>query len=343
MQPNVTIILPVYNVEPYLRQCLDSVVNQTMREIQIICVNDGSTDGSPAILEEYAAKDPRIMVINQENQGGGSARNAAFPHIKGKYTYFVDSDDWIELTLCEKTVAVAEKENADMTFFFRYGFRKQTPPLQRFLETHDIHEVTFDILVANVSPWSKLFKSDFILHNNLRFPQYPRSITSHDRPFHWEAILCHPKFAVVREYLYHYRENLTSLSHKKTIQIFRYRPVFEIIKNTLDERNLFEKHAETYYREKLKFYYYLFLKPWTPKAEKPRAKEMLKELLAKAETDYRKFDFAAFYGISRSESFVINCFCRWIKDGNIVSGMIYYLLTTANQIKKRFFGEGVRS
>ena len=79
MQPKVTIILPVYNVEPYLRQCLDSVVNQTMREIQIVCVNDGSTDGSPTILEEYAADDSRIEIIHQENQGGGSARNAAYP------------------------------------------------------------------------------------------------------------------------------------------------------------------------------------------------------------------------------------------------------------------------
>jgi len=86
MQPKVTIILPVYNVEPYLRQCLDSVVNQTMREIQVICVNDGSTDGSPTILEEYAAKDPRVEVYHQENQGAGSARNAAYPYVRGKYT-----------------------------------------------------------------------------------------------------------------------------------------------------------------------------------------------------------------------------------------------------------------
>ena len=133
MQPNVTIVLPVYNVEPYLRQCLDSVIRQTMRDIQIICVNDGSTDGSLAILEEYAGNDPRIMVIPQENQGGGSARNAAFPHIKGKYTCFVDPDDWIDLQLCEKLFRRAEETQAEMLFFefARVDDRGKTKPRLR--------------------------------------------------------------------------------------------------------------------------------------------------------------------------------------------------------------------
>jgi len=113
----VTIVLPVYNVEPYLRQCLDSVVNQTMQDIQIICVNDGSTDKSLTILQEYAARDGRIEIIDQENQGAGSARNAAIPYIRGKYVYFADPDDWLDVKLCEKTYACAEATGADAVFF----------------------------------------------------------------------------------------------------------------------------------------------------------------------------------------------------------------------------------
>src|SRR5215469_13757361 len=109
MQPIISIIIPVYNVEPYLRQCLDSVVNQTMRDIQIICVNDGSPDNSRAILQEYANRDSRIEIIDKPNGGQSSARNAAYPHIRGKYTLFVDSDDWIERDLCEKTYRKAEE------------------------------------------------------------------------------------------------------------------------------------------------------------------------------------------------------------------------------------------
>ncbi|MDR0336523.1 MAG: glycosyltransferase, partial [Planctomycetaceae bacterium] len=103
--PKVSIIIPVYNAEKYLRDCLDSVANQTLKDIEIICVDDGSPDSCPQILDEYAANDNRFKIIHQKNAGVAAARNAAYPFIKGEYTLFVDSDDIIELDLCEKTVA----------------------------------------------------------------------------------------------------------------------------------------------------------------------------------------------------------------------------------------------
>ncbi|MCL1897059.1 MAG: glycosyltransferase, partial [Clostridiales bacterium] len=92
MQPLVSVVVPVYNVEKYLRQCLDSVVNQTLRDIEIICVNDGSTDDGGTILEEYGAKDSRVIVIHQENMGVESARAAAMDVAKGEFIGFVDPD-----------------------------------------------------------------------------------------------------------------------------------------------------------------------------------------------------------------------------------------------------------
>ena len=111
--PKVSVIIPVYNVEAYLRQCLDSVVNQTLKDIEIICVDDGSTDGSAAILKEYATKDERIKILTQSNSGAGAARNAGIARATGEWITFSDADDWIEPDAIEKMVAAAQREDAD--------------------------------------------------------------------------------------------------------------------------------------------------------------------------------------------------------------------------------------
>ena len=110
----VSIIVPVYNVEKYLRKCLDSLINQTLKEIEIICVNDGSKDNSPKILEEYAKKDNRIIVINQENAGLSVARNSGIDIAKGEYIGFVDSDDWVDLDFFEKLYYSATSNDTDI-------------------------------------------------------------------------------------------------------------------------------------------------------------------------------------------------------------------------------------
>ena len=112
--PKVSVIIPVYNVAPYLRQCLGSVVNQTMRDIEAVCVDDGSTDGSAAILQEYAANDTRIKVISIPNSGTVVARQEAVAAATGEWCLFLDPDDWLEADACEKFVAFAYVENADI-------------------------------------------------------------------------------------------------------------------------------------------------------------------------------------------------------------------------------------
>ena len=96
----ISIIIPVYNAEKHLRRCVDSVLAQTHTNLEIILVNDGSTDGSEKICEEYRMKDSRITVLHKENGGVSSARNLALEHIRGDYVMFVDSDDWIEENMC---------------------------------------------------------------------------------------------------------------------------------------------------------------------------------------------------------------------------------------------------
>lgn len=113
-EPIVSVVVPVYNTAPYVRECLDSLINQTLQDIEVICVDDGSTDGSDAILEEYAAADPRVRVIRQQNQFAGVARNNGMAAARGTYIMFCDSDDWMALDALELMSSQAERDRADI-------------------------------------------------------------------------------------------------------------------------------------------------------------------------------------------------------------------------------------
>ncbi|MDR2438624.1 MAG: glycosyltransferase [Planctomycetaceae bacterium] len=236
--PKVSIIVPVYKVENYLRKCLDSIVNQTLRDIEIICVNDGSPDNSPQILEEYAAKDSRITVIHKENGGSSSARNAAYPYIKGEYTLFVDSDDWIEPDLCKKTVAVADSENIDMTFFFRNSIllNSRLYPLEKKVIKCNGKKLDKTTLINFPAAWSKLWRTLFLLNNELKFPE---GIIAEDIPVHWKALVCEPRTKFICEKLYHYRLNLNSITNDKTGKKRDIIIVYRLIKEMLLKRGLY--------------------------------------------------------------------------------------------------------
>ena len=247
MQPKVTIILPVYNVEPYLRQCLDSVVNQTMQEIQIICVNDGSTDGSPAILEAYAEKDSRIEVIHQENQGGGSARNAAYPYIKGKYTYFVDPDDWIGLDLCRQCFDRAEATEADAITIQHIVVRNYSSRCSRPFDTslpeiRQTPEEKYEMLRFG-APWRLFWLSDFLLSNNIRFSEGKRPYN--DVFQSWKGCVLANRIAILNEPLYYHRtDRLDSYQYTKSARHFILVETRKEIEIMLHETGLYETYKE---------------------------------------------------------------------------------------------------
>ena len=112
--PAISIIIPVYNTKIYLKKCLDSVINQTFKDIEIICIDDGSTDGSLDILQSYAKQDKRFVILKQEHKGAGEARNNGMNIAKGKYIQFLDSDDWFELNMLENMYNNAEKYSTDI-------------------------------------------------------------------------------------------------------------------------------------------------------------------------------------------------------------------------------------
>ena len=116
MGTKVSVILPVYNVSDYLRQCMDSIVGQTLKDIEIICVDDGSTDDSLAILKEYEAKDQRVKVIQQANAGAGAARNKGLEIATGEYLSFLDSDDFVDVNMYEQLYLKAKAKDIDVVY-----------------------------------------------------------------------------------------------------------------------------------------------------------------------------------------------------------------------------------
>lgn len=124
--PSVSIVIAVYNAEPYLHRCMDSLLNQTLQNIEILLINDGSTDNSGALCDEYAAKDPRVKVFHRTNHGVGATRQFGLEHVTGEYVIHADPDDWLDLDMLEKMYETAEKENADMVicdYIMEYGNR----------------------------------------------------------------------------------------------------------------------------------------------------------------------------------------------------------------------------
>jgi len=254
MQPKISIIIPIYNVEEYLRQCLDSAVNQTLRDIQIICVNDGSRDNSRIILQEYSDLDSRIEIIDKPNGGLSSARNAAYPYIKGKYTLFVDSDDWIELDLCEKVYRKAEESDAPVTVFFyqRHGGDDNLTVCHRIaadVKTTVQEKSSLLICLCLVQAWSKLWRTDFLIENNLYFPE---DIVFEDIPVHWKGVVLAERIVVLPESLYHNRYRVGSITKSQGDHHIDIILVFALVRRFLDESGCYLLFKDQYHIQKLR-------------------------------------------------------------------------------------------
>ncbi len=171
----VSVIVPVYNVEQYLPKCIESIQNQSEKDIEIILVDDGSSDDSGAICDRYAKDDSRIHVIHQENGGQGVARNTGLANATGEYVFFMDSDDWIDPDLIKETYKAACEYNADMVLFDlqaidadgNFVYRTdQKIPKNTLLSAKNCKE----LLLTDPSPCNKIMKREWLLENDFTFP-----------------------------------------------------------------------------------------------------------------------------------------------------------------------------
>ena len=211
--PLISIIIPIYNCEKYLARCLDSVTNQTLKELEIICINDGSTDNSLNILNQYANTDSRINVISQENRKQGAARNKGLEIARGKYITFVDSDDWIDLDYCEKLYNSAEECNVNIAAasMVREKINKKRNHLK--LSSKNVFFGANDIITAideHLETAGKLYKFECI--KNLRFIE---EILYEDAPYTIRAIDQCNSLVTVPDTTYHYFSNPKSTIKSK--------------------------------------------------------------------------------------------------------------------------------
>lgn len=210
----VSIVIPVYNVDKYLHKCLDCIANQSLKEIEVICVNDGSTDMSLSILENYAKKDKRFIVFNQQNQGAGQSRNNGLNYATGEYLLFMDADDWIDKRFCEELYNAAKAGKADIVETTKsYNFYTNGHQ-ELFNKRKMIGFVANGNYFRRDVVWDKLFRADFVRKNNILFSN---GLCHNDAFFTLQSLYYSNKIVKVDTAIYyHNKGNENSIRHTKT-------------------------------------------------------------------------------------------------------------------------------
>lgn len=258
--PKVSIIVPVYNVERYLVQCLESLINQSYTNVEIICINDGSTDNSYSIISKYANRDNRIVLINQENHGLSKSRNKGIQASSGQYLMFVDSDDWINLDTCEIVVKSVVEHNADI-IMWPYIREYENKSLKKNIFKEPL--IVFDAentkkniykrligptkdemskpenLDSLVTACMKLYKTSIIKNKSIEFVD-TKKIGTEDALFNIYYFAHVHKSVFLNQFFYHYRrdnsQSLTSIYNKDLFSQWSY--LYELINNHIILNNL---------------------------------------------------------------------------------------------------------
>lgn len=217
--PKISIIVPVYNTETYLEQCLTSCVNQTLKDIEIICVNDGSTDNSLNIINAYANKDNRVIIVNQDNQGLSMARNNGLDIASGEYILFLDADDWLDLNACYLAYNQAHKNDNDVLIFNYYNYLEGKD--KYFASKLNINKL---IGISNINlkkinninhiqaayVWNKIYKRKWLIKNDIKFIK----MEWEDLPFSIKIVIHSESASVIKDNLYYYRYRDNSLTRR---------------------------------------------------------------------------------------------------------------------------------
>ncbi|SFS85596.1 Glycosyl transferase family 2 [Succinivibrio dextrinosolvens] len=255
--PKISIVVPIYGVEKYLNECVDSILNQTFKDIEVILVDDGSKDRCPQIVDEYAQKDSRVVPIHQENGGYGKAVNHGISVARGEYIGIIESDDWIEPDMFEKLYENAVKFNTDMTkcsFYFYNSFAEQKNIAydSAISQIATIPDEVFSIenfpelLAFQPSIWACLYRASFI--KDIKFLE-TKSASYQDLPFFVESLCKAQRISFVKEHLVHYRQELSqgSSSIRRDDRLLFGPKQWENSKNLLKKYGKYEATKEVFY------------------------------------------------------------------------------------------------
>lgn len=258
----VSVVIPIYNTAAHLQQCLDSVAGQTLADIEIICVDDGSTDQSPAILASYAAQDSRFQVLRQSNAGPGAARNTGLAQAAGQYVIFLDSDDWFEREFLEQMVRRIQESDADMAICrgvefdtdtglelpSKWMLKEQYLPLDCF-PPEDIAEHIYQFTYG--WPWDKFYRTDFVRDANLSYPILPNS---EDMVFVFQSLALAKRIAILDKVLVHHRVNrMTSVSNSRRLDPEVPYQALTLLRDSLKHRDLYAAYERSFLNWAMEF------------------------------------------------------------------------------------------
>ncbi len=259
----VSVIIPVYNAEDYLEQCVRSVMNQTLRDIEILCVDDGSPDSSLEILKKLRAEDDRVKIISQPNGGAGAARNNGLRNAAGEYLSFLDADDFFEPNMLEEAVTAADKYKADFVVFNsdQYHMDKQDfVEVPWVLRTSDIppympfsyRQLTDNVFKTFVGwAWDKLYRRSFVMEHNI---WYQEQRTTNDMLFVFTALVTAKRIAIVNKVLAHQRRGggaTLSVTREKSWRCFY--DALTALRQRLVEEDIFWELEKDYVNYALHF------------------------------------------------------------------------------------------
>lgn len=365
----VSIVVPVYNVEKYLRQCMDSIVDQTLKDIEIICVDDGSTDSSGAILDEYASKDCRVRVIHKKNSGYGNSMNIGFDAANGEYIGIVESDDYAEADMFEKLYAEASKNQLDVvksSFYFYYSVPKEKNEKceivskilakQVFCPTTYFESKMEMVELFNIKPsiWSAIYRREFIRENKIRFLETPGA-SYQDSSFNFKVWSLAQRAELLQDAFLHYRQDGENSSINSKGKVFcvcdeyaemqRFLNDNPLLKSKMEfimQRIKFDSYMWNYFRLAQKFKY-IFLE---------RAAEEFREGLENGSIDKEYFEWykwndlnaiannPAQFHTERELSHVIKANNYWKKEYDRVKGSMTYkignCITIGPRVIRRF-------
>ena len=257
----ISVIIPAYNAIDYLDEAIESIINQSFKDLEIICVDDGSTDNTLERLEYYASKDSRIQVYTQENQGPGGATNTGLSKAKGKYIYFMDADDILDLNALEELHSIIEEKDLDFVILKAICYDQDTDEYyeQDYFTMPILHECVGDsvfdwrdignvIFKISVTPWSKLYKHELIKKSGAKFPL---NLIYHDNIFFWEILFNSNRIYYYDKILYTRRVHSSSLVHshnEKTVDTIK---TNNLIFQTFMDFGHFEEFKEFLYNRKV--------------------------------------------------------------------------------------------
>ena len=244
----VSVLVPIYNVEEFLPECLDSLVNQTLKDIEIICINDGSKDNSLEIIKEYAKEDKRIVIIDKKNSGYGDSMNQGLKKSKGKYIGIVESDDFIDTDAFEELYEAASRSGADVVksnYYEYYGDSRSDKAKSniflleetgRLVDPREEHHIFYQLPCI----WAVIYKRDFLLENGIDFLPTPGAAYQ-DTGFNLKVWASTRKAFFMKRAFLHYRQDNSNSSVKDSSKIFFVKDEHDEVERFLKEKGLMEE------------------------------------------------------------------------------------------------------